>query len=441
MVTRAANLVVIAALARSAGAQAVGDYGLATLGGSFVALLTSCGLPAYLTRTRAASELDVAELSAVHVGRAFACAVTLGVAGAVCAVVLSPAEALGVWALMAAVVLDQLNESAWASIRGTRRAHLEAIVNGATYAVLGVLAVGIALAHSLSIAVLGVTAAVIALGRSLIAAKVAGLQSPEGLVQVRVATVHHVRRAIHYLGSDVLGLAYLRGDTLVLALFVSRAALGGYVSAAALTAPLVQVGSAMGAGALAAATRDRDDPTAVVDFFLRVGVVVTAGLSVMVPLAIALMYGATRPAVIHLALILALFLPLRFFNFGLSSIALARGEAAGRFYVVVASVVVNVVLNLILDPFLGAAGAAWATVATEAFVSGAFLMLVRDRRLMLPAIQVAAVFAGSTICESVSASAIPAIAVGPVLGASLLCVLACSAIAAKRARSAVVQAA
>jgi O-antigen/teichoic acid export membrane protein len=138
----------------------------------------------------------------------------------------------------------------------------------------------------------------------------------------------------------------------------------------------------MGALALASAPNASErSALQLVAFFSRCGLIASGMLCVAAPLLIRLLYGSGHRMIISLAIILSLFLPLRFLNFALSSLALARGWATKRLYVVLFSAVLNVSLNLLLDPWAGSLGAAWATVLTEVGVAVVFLSLLGRERL------------------------------------------------------------
>jgi O-antigen/teichoic acid export membrane protein len=96
-------------------------------------------------------------------------------------------------------------------------------------------------------------------------------------------------------------------------------------------------------------------------------------------------------------MILALFLALRFGNFGLSALLLAGGKASSRLIVLIASIIGNVALNLALDSTFGPFGAAWSTVLTELIVAGSLIYFIRDRALYRPV-------AGSILFVAVAAA-------------------------------------
>jgi O-antigen/teichoic acid export membrane protein len=113
------------------------------------------------------------------------------------------------------------------------------------------------------------------------------------------------------------------------------------------------------------------------------------------PVAVAVLFGGAGTEILTLAMVLGLFLALRFTNFGLSAVLLARGRADRRLAVLVVSIAGNVALNVALDPRFGALGAAWATVATEVIVAASLLWSIGVRGLVWPVTWAFAVVAGA----------------------------------------------
>ena len=398
--TRLSVLLVLALLVRDAGAASVGYYGLATLTASFVAAGLSFGLPMYLTRDVAAGAVSRAQAARIHVGRFVVLAAAAAVAYPIIGVTVSDGIVLGFFLFLGSSLLEQWNDTAWVLIRGTRTAWAEALVNGvAGTALVAVCAADAWLFDGLSFVDAAAYFAVIAVLRSAAAVVASGLWR-QLRTPASVAVVAEIRRALPYYASDLLGLMYFRGSVFVLALFASAAEVGEYVAAAALVNPAVQVAASMGVGALAYAGRlvgdgAPDEPSTIFRFFRGAGSAAAGGLLIALPLATYILFGDEGGDTPVLAAVLALFLALRFANFGLSSILLSAGQAGSRLLVLVISITGNVILNLLLAKPFGAYGAAWATVLTELVVAGSLLWFIRDRalvRLVVPAsIAVAAV--------------------------------------------------
>jgi O-antigen/teichoic acid export membrane protein len=342
------------------------------------------------------------------------------------------------------VLVDQWNETGWVICRGRGRARVEAeaevISDGA---LLAVAAVSLAVGRGLPFGVAGVLLLAAALARSAVAVTLLrSWPSPPWSALGAVAR-RHLRAAVPYCAADMLGLAYLRGDTAVLAVFASSSVVGAYVAANSLVGPVVQVAAMMGVAALAVMARragEEDDDgrggqeALLVALFAAAGSVVAVGLMValwtMTPMLFARHVGAIR----SLGLILALFLPLRFANFALSSVLLAAGGAARRLGVVAATVLINVGLNVAVDGRLGAFGAAWATVLTEAAVTALFLRVVAVKpAAYVPLAGVGAAVVAASVWLAVAlrgAHPLPVLVVPP--GVALLAAGAgCAALAAR----------
>ncbi|GIF52138.1 O-antigen/teichoic acid export membrane protein [Asanoa ferruginea] len=383
--SRLTTLVVMALLARGAGAEAVGYYGLATLSASFTAAALSFGLVTHLTREAAAGQIAPDEVARLHAGRLALLGLAVLAAWPITSVAVSPALRGAFLLFFAASLLEQWNETGWVLVRGTRRAWREAAVNGGTGALL-VAACAVAATRG------GLTldrAAVLVLAAAGLRSVVALLAT--GAWRVRPARVDvrtRLRASLPYFAADLLGLIYFRGDVFVLALFVTAAEVGSYVSAASIVGPAVQVAASMGVGALAYAARrglagDAAEPLTIYRFFRLAGNLAAGALFIALPLGVTILFGSA-PDVVALSAVLGLFLALRFANYGLSAILLAEGRAGGRLLVLVYSIGGNLLLNLLLDGRYGSAGAAWSTVLTELIVATSMLWFIRDRGLVRP---------------------------------------------------------
>ena len=452
MVVRLTGVGVLVAIVRRGGTSAAGVYGISVLVGTFGGFAFSLGLGTYCTRAFAAGDMTGQDVRAVHRLRA----VALLAASAVL-LAASPLVASGVrtgFVLSAiSVLVDQWSETGWVICRGRGRAKVEATAEVISDGVLLAVAVGsLAVGRGLPFALAGALLLLAALARSAVAlALVRPFPAPAWSALGGVAR-RHLRAAVPYSAADMLGLAYLRGDTLVLAAFASSSVVGDYVAANTLVGPLVQVAAMMGVAALALMARQggerRGDERGghdalLVAMFAAAGTAVAAGLMIglwtMTPLLFSSHVGTIR----DLGLILALFLPLRFANFALSSILLAGGGAARRLLIVVATVGINVGLNLVLDGRLGAFGAAWGTVVTEVAVTALFLrVLVVDRRTYAPILGVGAAVVTASLWLAVALRAahpLPVMVVPPGL-ALLLAGAGCAGLAARTVRGSTVEA-
>ncbi|MFC4065154.1 lipopolysaccharide biosynthesis protein [Actinoplanes subglobosus] len=402
IVTRLTTLVIMALLSRGAGAEAVGFYGLATLAASFTAAALSVGFPTYLTRNVPAGLISAGEVARIHCVRLGVLMLAAVVAYPVAGLLVPAAVLLGFVLFFLSSLLEQWNETAWVLVRGTGDAWREPLTN----AVTSVLLIGACAADALFSGALSYDRAALYLVaasvfRSVMAFGMAGV-GRELRGRVRVDLPARTREAVPYFAADLLGLMYFRGDTLVLALFVAASQVGEYVSATALIGPAVQVAAAMGTGALAyAAPRivggRTGEPLTIFRFFMVTGFTVTGLMLVALPVATVVLFGDAGDTILHLSMILALFLAMRFANFGLSALLLAGGRASSRLIVLVLSIAGNLGLNLALDGRFGTFGAAWSTVLTELIVAGSLLYFLRDRTLVRAV-------AGSTAFVAVTAA-------------------------------------
>ncbi|MEV6349556.1 lipopolysaccharide biosynthesis protein [Actinoplanes sp. NPDC051851] len=390
MVTRLTTLVIMALLARGAGAEAVGFYGLATLSASFAAAALSVGFPTYLTRNVSAGLVPHPEVARIHTTRLLVMLLAAAICWPVAGFTVPGAVQLGFFLFFLSSLLEQWNETAWVLVRGTRKAWREALANAiASVTLVAACGADALLAGGLSFTRAAVYMALASLLRSVLAFWLSGVWR-QLLVPGRVDLVGRSRQAVPYFAADLLGLMYFRGDTLVLALFVAASQVGEYVSATGIVGPAVQVASSMGVGALAyAAPRvlgggRPDEPVTIFRFFQIAGFGATGVMLAGLPIATLILFGDEGATIMHLAMILALFLALRFANFGLSAVLLAGGKASSRLIVLVVSMLGNVALNLALDGRYGAFGAAWSTVLTELIVASSLLYFLHDRTLLRP---------------------------------------------------------
>ncbi|MGC4786884.1 lipopolysaccharide biosynthesis protein [Micromonospora sp. DT178] len=391
LATRFTTLVVMALLTRGAGVEAVGFYGMATLSASFTAAALSLGLPTYLTREAAAGTVSPPVVARIHGGRFVVLMSAAAVAYVVIGVLLPPEAQLAFFLVFVASLFEQWNETAWVLIRGTRSAWAEPLTNTSTGLLLiGACAVDVWLTDGLALGDAAVYFLVTSVLRSTAAVLVVRIL-PSLRASRGVRSAHHIRLALPYFASDLLGLFYFRGDVFILAFFVTAVEVGEYVSAAAIIGPAVQVAASMGLGALAYAapkgtsgTAQANDPLTIFQFFGLAGQGAAGVMFIGLPIATVVLFGDQAGNIPELAMVLTLFLALRFANFGLSAILLARGRAASRLMVLVLSICGSVGFNLALDGRYGAYGAACAMVLNELVVAGSLLWFLRIKELVWP---------------------------------------------------------
>jgi PST family polysaccharide transporter len=108
------------------------------------------------------------------------------------------------------------------------------------------------------------------------------------------------------------------------------------------------------------------------------GIVIAVGLYALSDPIVRFVFGGDFAHAGTLLRILAVSTPALFLNFALTFFLFARGSERAYLLIVGAMVVLNVALNLVFVPRFGAAGSAWATLATEAaLATGSIIALSR----------------------------------------------------------------
>jgi O-antigen/teichoic acid export membrane protein len=393
IVVRVSTLAMMALLVRGSGVAAVGYYGLATLAASLVAIGLSFGMPTYLTRQFPAGLVSAKEVSRIHLVRLGLLAVATLVAVPIIGTVVPGSVSAGFLLFFMASLLEQWNETAWVKVRGTAKAWRESAVNSVFgFSTVAACAVDLWMLDGLTFLDAATYVLVAATLRSVLAAVATRTGGPATTAGTQ-SLAGHAKQAAPYLVSDLLGLVYLRGSVAILAFFVTANQLGEFVSASGFITPAVQVASAMGMGALAyAAPRsfaggaDATEPRVIYEFFQQAGLAAAGLISIALPLGVAILFGDEGHLILRLALILTLFLAMRFANFGLSAVLLAQGGAARRVLVLLASIAVSVPLNVGLAKLFGAEGSAWAALLTELVVAASLLFACRRRELIAPVV-------------------------------------------------------
>lgn len=171
----------------------------------------------------------------------------------------------------------------------------------------------------------------------------------------------------------LLGLAIFNSDFIFLRILRDSAALGYYAAAYTLISFFLNLGTAYTMSLIPALTRLREQPVAARGLYDRsmaqvlagVAPVCVGGILVAAPI-VGLIFGSGYVASVEPLQILLLLLPLAYIRNVSQGALLAHGRQDQMLRTVVWAAATNVVLNLLLIPRWGLAGAAWATVATEA---------------------------------------------------------------------------
>lgn len=98
---------------------------------------------------------------------------------------------------------------------------------------------------------------------------------------------------------------------------------------------------------------------------LGLGLLVSAALVIVSPLAVPLVFGARYQGVVAILMILAVCPPIRFLSTSIGAALLTEDHMRYRVYAMAVATLVAIVLNVLLIPRFSGIGAAWATVAGE----------------------------------------------------------------------------
>jgi O-antigen/teichoic acid export membrane protein len=181
------------------------------------------------------------------------------------------------------------------------------------------------------------------------------------------------RKAFPYCLAGAIYTAYFQIDAAILASFRPTAEVGQYRAAFSLVFALILFPVAMNNDTMLAryyaASLDALAQRAVLRRFavasLVGGVVAVAGVELLGPVAVHILFGSSYEPAVELLRILGLALLPHFLNSWAGNSLVGRGLVRLVVRIQLALLTVNVVGNLILIPSTGARAAAWMTVATE----------------------------------------------------------------------------
>ncbi len=180
------------------------------------------------------------------------------------------------------------------------------------------------------------------------------------------------RRAWPLVLNGLLGLIIFNSDFFFLRIYRGSATVGYYAAAYALVSFFLNVGNSYQMTLLPAVTRALGDPdrertlyhSALAQVFAGVFPVALGGCLVA-PRLVSLVFGGEyRPSVLPLQILLWA-LPVALFRNVAQGVMIAHGRQSQMLKTSSAAAVSNLILNLVLIPFLGMTGAAIVTVVTE----------------------------------------------------------------------------
>jgi len=362
---------------RLLGEAGFGRFQFALTVTGFLAFGTDLGLGIWTTRALARSRADGAATVGTTLGlRALASlpylVVTLAVAYA-----LGPGETRGAFLLLGLAALGSAYADHVAAIlRGYERLDDEARLNVARAALAGACGLG-AFAAGRSLAALSAGMAVGAAAGCAYGAWMLRQRYPLFPSRFDRALAGRAARAALPLGlASLLSMLYFKGDVVLLHRLSTDAELGAYSAAyklfeGSMILPAIVLSAAFPPLARAHGDRERqrrwERPvvTALLGLGLLVGAVLYFGRAPLIALFFGPAFGRASASL----RLLALGVPLLYFNYGLTHFLIARDLGRRNLLFGALMLIVNVGINLAVIPRYGGPGAAAATTLTELFLT------------------------------------------------------------------------
>jgi O-antigen/teichoic acid export membrane protein len=392
VVEKGAQALLLVVGARALGVISFGRYSYAANVSTLLAFGTDLGITLWTTRELAREPLQTPEVLATGFRLRLAAAVPVLLALLAWAATLGPGEArVAMLALGVAALARAFLDHARAVFRANERIDDEGKVNAVTalLATAGGLGALWASGRGLPALALGMMAGAVAgagYGFALFRRRYGRWTGGRGFD--RALARRMLRQALPFWLAGLFSLIYSRGDVVILRFFAGDAEVGAYRAAGQLfeltkNLPLLVLTALF--PQLARNFRHSRARLRRVEWVITVGLLLTgllvggclAGASG--PLARRVL-GAEFARSIPALRILSLALPLLFINFGLSQFLIARDLGVMYLFFTGLMVVINLTANLLLARRLGATGAAWSTLVTEAALTVCCLIALRASR-------------------------------------------------------------
>jgi O-antigen/teichoic acid export membrane protein len=408
-IEKVCRLALVIVAAPRLGQAGFGRFQFAATVTTLLALGTDLGLATWTTRTLARSRARAATVVRTGLRVRALAALPCAVVMALVAYAMGPGEARAAMVFLGVTALVNAFADHFAAIfRGYERFRDETKLNVTravllTGAGLGALALDRSVV-ALTVGMAAGTLAGAAYGLRLIrrATPVAAGAADPGTFDPALARLA-TREGLPIWLAGLLSLLYFKGDAVLLRLFCGDSELGAYGAAykffeGAMLVPAILMAGAFPPLARAHGHRERQRPWEVLIVTALLALGLLAGASVYLGSAslVALVFGPGFVRAVPSLRVLSLGLPLLFLNFGLTHLLIARDLQRRNLVLAGSMLVLNVSLNLVLTPRLGGPGAAWATVVTEAALTGSCLATLSWRPLRRAAVPPPAPGAAST---------------------------------------------
>jgi O-antigen/teichoic acid export membrane protein len=200
-----------------------------------------------------------------------------------------------------------------------------------------------------------------------------------GCVSLRLAR-YMVRASAPFAVGAVASFLYFRVDIVLLGVLASDAAVGVYSAAYRFLDALLLAPAALAYTAFpdwARRRQEAQDVMKLLRFLVATGFVASFTLGVWGETFMRLVYGNSYSNGAHIVSVLSFGIPLLFVDVAAVWLAYSCGYEARVVFVSLCALGANVVANVLLIPAIGAAGAAWATVLSEAINAVGYLVLFR----------------------------------------------------------------
>jgi len=379
VIERVAQLILILAAAPILGVVSFGRFSFANNVTALLAFGTDLGLTLWTTRALAREPVQSPSVlgTAYHL-RLWATAPYFIALGGV-ALSLGPGEArIAMLAIGVVSLARALLDHARAVFRARERIGDEGKVNaiGASLATIGGLAAVVLTRHGLPAMALGMMAGTLVsmvYGFALLGRRYGPWTGPFDRTLAR----RMLRQALPFWIAGIFSLAYSRGDVVVLRALTGDAEVGAYRAAGQLydvakTLP-VAVMTAMFPQLARhfrfARARLRRAEWGVSASLTAAGILTAAALAIVAGFVARRIFGPGFARTVPALHILSAALPLVFLNCGLTHFLVARDLGVLNMVFAGLMVPVNVVANVVLSRRMGAPGAAWSMLITEAALS------------------------------------------------------------------------
>lgn len=185
-----------------------------------------------------------------------------------------------------------------------------------------------------------------------------------------------LKRSLPFALNTLTTTIYIQVDLVLLRLWIGDEASGYYKAATSLIIPLAVVATAMNSAMfpsmarafVSSSERLKSLVEASIRYLFILGWPLALGVALLAPRILALVYGGSFQASVMAIQILAIIIPMRFINNSMGNGLTAIDRQGLRAGIILASAVINIVLNIFMIPKWSYIGASISTLITEFFI-------------------------------------------------------------------------